>query len=52
MVKTTSKKMTGIQMFSILKCLVQWGSEYQTSLVFEWSKKEIGCQMVWFLNAI
>ena len=43
----------------VLKCSqhwvfyrLQWGSEYQTtSLVFV-GQKEVGCQMVWFLNAI
>ena len=30
---------------------ILWGSEYQTSSVFEWSKK-IGCQMVRYSNAI
>ena len=31
--------------------MVQWGSEYGTSLVFKWSKRGRS-QMVWFFNAI
>ena len=33
------------------KCVVQWRSEYGTSLVFKWSKK-VRCQMVQYSNAI
>ena len=31
--------------------LIQQGSKYRTSLVFKWSQKEVGCQMVCFSNA-
>ena len=29
--------------------LIQWGSEYQTSLYLN-GLKEVGCQIVWFLS--